>query len=67
MQMIENSKAPNAQEKPGRGRPKTSEPDLVRVNAQVPFDEHKKLKVYCAKTGKTITDVIRKMITDLPD
>ena len=63
--MIENSKTAPA--KPGRGRPKTSELDLVRVNAQVPFDEHKKLKIHCAKTGKTITDVIRKMIADLPD
>ena len=67
MQMIENSNAPAAPATPGRGRPKKNEPGLVRVNAQVPVDEHKKLKIHCAKTGETITDLVRRMIANLPD
>ena len=66
MQMIENSNAPAAPATPGRGRPKKNEPGLVRVNVQVPVESHKKLKIYCAQNGTTITDLVRKLIDDLP-
>lgn len=64
--MIENSKAQNDPAKPGRGRPQKNEPGMVRVNVQVPVDGHKKLKIYCAQNGTTITDLVRKLIDDLP-
>lgn len=64
--MIENSKAQNDAAKPGRGRPQKNEPGMVRVNVQVPVDGHKKLKIYCAQNGTTITDLVRKLIDDLP-
>ena len=64
--MIENSKAQNDPANPGRGRPQKNEPGMVRVNVQVPVDGHKKLKIYCAQNGTTITDLVRKLIDDLP-
>lgn len=66
MQMIKNSNVPTTQAKPGRGRPQKNEPGMVRVNVQVPVDGHKKLKIYCAQNGTTITDLVRKLIDDLP-
>ena len=64
--MIENSKAQNDPAKPGRGRPQKNEPGMVRVNVQVSVEDHKKLKIYCAQNGTTITDLVRKLIGELP-
>ncbi len=52
--------------KTGPGRPQKNEPGMVRVNVQVTVEDHKKLKIYCAQTGTTITDLVRKLIGDLP-
>ena len=52
--------------KNGPGRPQKNEPGMVRINVQVELAKHKKLKIYCAQNGTTITDLVRKLIDDLP-
>ena len=37
----------------------------VRVNFDLAREEHIKLKIYAAKTGKRIADVLRELIADL--
>ena len=64
---IDAKNAPAEAVKTGPGRPKKNEPDMVRVNVQVPLAEHKKLKVYCAQNGTSITDLVRSLIAGLPD
>ena len=41
--------------------------ELSRINAQVTIKEHQKLKMYCVKNRTSITDLIKKMIAELPD
>lgn len=41
--------------------------DAVRVNFMLPRDEHTKLKVYAAKTGRSITDIMRGFISSIDD
>lgn len=41
--------------------------ELSRINAQVTISEHQKLKMYCAKNRTSITELIKKMIAELPD
>ena len=38
----------------------------VRVNFDLDREEHIKLKIYAAKQGKTIAEVLRTMIASLP-
>ena len=40
---------------------------LVRVNFEVTRDEHTKLKVHAAKSGRTISDVLREFVAQLSD
>jgi hypothetical protein len=40
---------------------------LVRVNFEVTRDEHTKLKVHAAKSGRSISDVLREFVTQLSD
>ncbi len=44
----------------------TDSTPLLRVNAQVTPDEHQKLKIYCVKNKTSITELVKKMIADLP-
>ncbi len=41
--------------------------DTVRVNFDLAREEHIKLKVYAAKSGKRIADVLREFIAHLSD
>jgi hypothetical protein len=38
---------------------------LVRVNFEVTRDEHTKLKVHAAKSGRSISDVLREFVAQL--
>ena len=40
-------------------------PATVRVNFDLDRDEHIKLKIYAAKAGKRIADVLRELIANL--
>ena len=42
-------------------------PETVRVNFDLARDEHIKLKIYAAKAGKPIADVLREFIAHLSD
>ena len=37
----------------------------VRVNFDLDREEHIKLKIYAAKTGQSVTDILRKLIASL--
>jgi hypothetical protein len=39
--------------------------ETVRVNFDLARDEHTKLKIYAAKAGKPIADVLRELIASL--
>lgn len=39
--------------------------DTVRVNFDLDREEHIKLKIYAAKAGKRIADVLRELIAEL--
>jgi hypothetical protein len=41
--------------------------ETVRVNFDLDRDEHIKLKVYAAKAGKRVADVLREFIATLSD
>jgi hypothetical protein len=41
--------------------------ETVRVNFDLARDEHIKLKVYAAKAGKRVADVLREFIATLSD
>ena len=41
--------------------------ETVRVNFDLARDEHIKLKVYAAKAGKRIADVLREFVATLSD
>jgi hypothetical protein len=40
-------------------------PETVRVNFDLARDEHIKLKIYAAKAGKRVADVLRELIATL--
>ncbi|MGF7001245.1 plasmid partition protein ParG [Paraburkholderia sp. GAS32] len=40
---------------------------MVRVNFEVTRDEHTKLKVHAAKSGRSISDVLREFVAQLSD
>ncbi len=42
-------------------------PETVRVNFDLVREEHIKLKIYAAKAGKRIADVLREFIAHLSD
>jgi hypothetical protein len=43
------------------------EGDLKRVNFVISAEQHKKLKIYAAKHGKTIRELLTEYIENLPD
>jgi hypothetical protein len=40
---------------------------MVRVNFDVTKDEHTKLKVHAAKSGRSISDILREFVEQLSD
>jgi hypothetical protein len=42
------------------------DPAMKRVNFQIPADQHTKLKVYAARQGKTITELLTEYVAQLP-
>jgi hypothetical protein len=40
---------------------------MVRVNFDLTKDEHTKLKVYAAKTGRSISEILREFVEQLSD
>lgn len=68
----------NMNSKLGAGRPSTGKSqknlsDLAgkavtsRVNFDLNRDQHTKLKVYAAKQGKTVKDVLTELVAQLPE
>jgi len=56
------------------GRPSAGKKSLTltekatkRVNFNVTPDEHKNLKVYAAKNGKTVTELLKDYVRSLPE
>jgi hypothetical protein len=58
------------------GRPSAAKPaprladladkrNMVRVNFDLERDEHTKLKIYAAKTGRSITDILRELVRSI--
>jgi hypothetical protein len=43
------------------------EADTKRVNFELPASEHTKLKIYAAKQGKTIKDLLTEYVAGLPE
>lgn len=42
-------------------------PALKRVNFELSSEEHAKLKVYAARNGKTIKELLTEYVTQLPE
>ena len=40
---------------------------IKRVNFQLPADQHTKLKIYAAKQGKTIKELLTEYVAALPE
>ena len=43
----------------------TNDTTLKRVNFSIPADEHMKLKIYAARHGKTITELLSEHVATL--
>lgn len=41
--------------------------DVRRVNFDLPVEQHTKLKIYAAKHGKTIKELLTQYVQSLPD
>ncbi len=41
--------------------------EMKRVNFQLPADQHTKLKIYAAKQGKTIKELLTEYVAGLPE
>lgn len=41
--------------------------EMKRVNFQLPADQHTKLKIYAAKRGKTIKELLTEYVSTLPE
>ena len=41
--------------------------EMKRVNFQLPADQHTKLKIYAAKQGKTIKELLTEYVAALPE
>jgi hypothetical protein len=39
----------------------------VRVNFDLERDEHRKLKIYAAKTGRSIADILRELVRSIDE
>nr|WP_298058896.1 plasmid partition protein ParG [uncultured Halomonas sp.] len=42
-------------------------PAMKRVNVDVTYEEHQKLKIHAVKEGKTISEVLRDYVAGLPE
>ncbi|MDR1051528.1 MAG: chromosome partitioning protein ParB [Deltaproteobacteria bacterium] len=51
--------------KPGPKRNIQDSSDLIRVNFDITRAEHTKLKIYAAKTGVSMADILRSFVTKL--
>ena len=58
---------PSEKKKPASLAALADKPETVRVNFDLARDEHIKLKIYAAKTGKHIADVLREFVASLSD
>ena len=43
------------------------EASTKRVNFELPTEQHTKLKIYAAKTGRSITDILRELVRSLDE
>jgi hypothetical protein len=45
----------------------TEKKEMVRVNFELERQEHIKLKIYAARTGKTITEILREYVATIEE
>lgn len=45
----------------------SDETEMKRVNFELPADQHAKLKVYAARQGKTIKELLTEYVAGLPE
>ncbi|MDR2367998.1 MAG: chromosome partitioning protein ParB [Deltaproteobacteria bacterium] len=63
---VPKPKAPRVPAKPGRKRSAHSENvPLIRVNFDISRSEHTKLKIYAAKLGVSMADILRSYVTKI--
>jgi ParG len=65
------SKMPAGRPSRGKGAPSinvfTEKEKMVRVNFEVTREEHTKLKVHAARSGRSISDILREFVAHLSD
>lgn len=58
---------PSAKSKAATLASLADEPTLKRVNFQLPAEDHTRLKIYAARQGKTITELLTEYVATLPN
>lgn len=58
---------PSARNKAATLASLSDDAEMKRVNFQLPADQHTKLKIYAAKRGKTIKELLTEYVSTLPE
>ena len=58
---------PSARNKAATLASLSDDAEMKRVNFQLPADQHTKLKIYAAKQGKTIKELLTEYVNSLPE
>lgn len=58
---------PSAKSKAATLASLSDDAEMKRVNFQLPADQHTKLKIYAAKQGKTIKELLTEYVSSLPE
>lgn len=58
---------PSAKNKAATLASLSDDAEIKRVNFQLPADQHTKLKIYAAKQGKTIKELLTEYVAALPE
>lgn len=58
---------PSARNKAATLASLSDDAEMKRVNFQLPADQHTKLKIYAARQGKTIKELLTEYVAALPE
>lgn len=58
---------PSARNKAATLASLSDDAEMKRVNFQIPANQHTKLKIYAAKQGKTIKELLTEYVAALPE
>lgn len=58
---------PSARNKAATLASLSDDAEMKRVNFELPADQHTKLKIYAAKQGKTIKELLTEYVSMLPE